>query len=251
MSTVFFARIALLLALATSVFGQALTQVNGSVTDPSGAAVVGATVEATNLATSITRETKTDNSGLYVFPQIAPGAYRFTVSAAGFSKSTVDNITLLVNTPSTINIRLELGAVTETVSISAEATQVNTVDSSIGNAIANKPIVQMPLNARNIVGLLALQPGVVFTKDEDTDSRNGAVNGGKSDQANVTLDGVDVNDQMDRQAFTSVLRMTPDSVQEFRVTTLNANADQGRSSGAQVSLVTKSGTNDVHGSLYW
>jgi protocatechuate 3,4-dioxygenase beta subunit len=98
-STVFFARIALLLALASSVFGQALTQVNGSVTDPSGAAVVGATVEATNLATSISRETKTDNSGLYVFPQIAPGNYRLTVSAAGFSKSTVDNITLLVNTP--------------------------------------------------------------------------------------------------------------------------------------------------------
>jgi hypothetical protein len=91
---------------------------------------------------------------------------------------------------------------------------------------------------------------VVFTTEGDTDSRNGAVNGGKSDQANVTLDGVDVNDQMDRNAFTSVLRMTPDSVQEFRVVTLNANADQGRSSGAQVTLVTKGGTNDLHGALY-
>jgi hypothetical protein len=127
---------------------------------------------------------------------------------------------------------------------------LNTTDASIGNAIATKPIVQMPLNARNIVGLLALQPGVVFVSEDSTNYRNGAVNGGKSDQANVTLDGVDVNDQMDRNAFTSVLRMTPDSVQEFRVTTLNANADQGRSSGAQVALVTKGGTNDLHGSLY-
>ncbi len=84
----------------------------------------------------------------------------------------------------------------------------------------------------------------------DTDSRNGAVNGGKSDQANVTLDGVDVNDQMDRNAFKSVLRMTPDSVQEFRVTTSNATAEQGRSSGAQIALVTKGGTNEVHGSVY-
>jgi hypothetical protein len=228
-----------------------MSQVNGTVTDPSGAAVQGAAVAATNIATNITRETKTDTAGLYTFPQMLPGTYRMSVTASGFSTSTIENIILLVNTPATVNIRLEIGSVTETVSISAEATQVNTVDASIGNAIANKPIIQLPLNARNIVGLLALQPGVVFTSEGDTDSRNGAVNGGKSDQANVMLDGVDVNDQMDRNAFTSVLRMTPDSVQEFRVTTLNATADQGRSSGAQVALVTKSGTNEVHGSAYW
>src|SRR5205823_14460042 len=100
-----------------------------------------------------------------------------------------------------------------------------------------------------------LQPGVTFFGNLDpqgatTDYRNGSVNGGKSDQANVTLDGVDVNDQQSQTAFTSVLRVTPDSVQEFRVTTTNPNADQGRSSGAQVSLVTKSGSNAWHGLLY-
>ena len=91
---------------------------------------------------------------------------------------------------------------------------------------------------------------MAFIGENQTSSRNGAVNGGKSDQANVTLDGVDVNDQQERSAFTSVLRTTLDSVQEFRVTTTNANADAGRSSGAQIALITKSGSNDLHGSLY-
>src|SRR5690606_12582534 len=117
--------------------------------------------------------------------------------------------------PVTLNVAFEkVGQVAEVISVAADAVQINTTDATIGNAISNKPIVQLPLNARNIVGLLALQPGVTFTQEDvtdDPDYRNGAVNGGKSDQANVPLDGIDVNDQMDRYAFTSVLRMTPDS----------------------------------------
>lgn len=103
--------------------------------------------------------------------------------------------------------------------------------------------------------LLTLQAGVVYTGNRpdinrDNDTRSGAVNGARSDRSNVTLDGVDVNDQGNGYAFTSVLPVTLDSVEEFRVTTTNYNADEGRSSGAQVSLVTKSGTNHFHGSLY-
>jgi hypothetical protein len=136
--------------------------------------------------------------------------------------------------------------------VNTEAAVVNTTDASIGNAIGEKPIVELPFEARNPVGLLALQPGVVYINNGSTtpDYRSGAVNGGKSDQGNVTLDGVDVNDQQYRYGFTSVLRVTLDSVQEFRTTTSNFNADQGRSSGAQVALVTKSGTNELHGSLF-
>lgn len=241
----------LLTLLALGAWAQSTTQVSGVVSDPSGAVIPNATVELENVATGLKRLMTTDSSGTYAFPQVVPGTYRITVRANGFRTATVNDVQLLVNTPSTVNVKLEVGQVTETVSVTAEVEQLNTVDATIGNAISNKPIVELPLNARNIVGLLALQPGVVFTQDGDTSSRNGAVNGGKSDQANVTLDGVDVNDQMDRNAFTSVLRMTPDSVQEFRVVTLNANADQGRTSGAQVSLVTKSGTNELHGATYW
>lgn len=241
----------ILFALPVIVFSQATTQVSGVVTDPTGAVIPAASLDLENLDTGIVRKMTTDSSGNYAFLQVVPGRYRITVKANGFRTATVNDVQLLVNTPSTVNIKLEVGQITEVVAVTAEAQMLNTTDSSIGNAISNKPIIQLPLNARNIVGLLALQPGVVYTRDGDTDSRNGAVNGGKSDQANVTLDGVDVNDQMDRNAFTSVLRVTPDSVQEFRVVTLNATADQGRSSGAQVAMVTKSGTNELHGSAYW
>ncbi len=239
------------LLIALCAFGQVTTSLTGTVSDPSGAVIPGAKLTLENTATALTRETESDQTGTYRFLQMAPGAYRLKVNKSGFSDLLVNDIQLLVNNPATLNVKFEnVGQVSEVVSVTAEATTVNTVDASLGNAIGNRPVVQLPLNARNIVGLLALQPGVVFTNEEDEDSRNGAVNGGKSDQANVTLDGVDVNDQMDRNAFTSVLRMTPDSIQEFRVTTLNATADQGRSSGAQVALVTKGGTNELHGSLY-
>jgi hypothetical protein len=129
---------------------------------------------------------------------------------------------------------------------------VNTQDATIGNAVGTRPILELPFDARNVVGLLSIQPGVTFFGDpsQRDDYRSGSVNGGKSDQGNVTLDGVDVNDQQNRSAFTSVLRTTLDSVQEFRTTTTNGGADVGRSSGAQVALVTKSGTNSLHGSLY-
>jgi hypothetical protein len=247
-----FLLVALLSVLAVwSVWAQATTQVSGVVSDPSGAVIPAASLEIENLATGLKRTATSDAQGAYAFLQVAPGKYKITVKANGFRTATYNEVQLLVNNPATINPKLEVGQVTETVAVTAEAESLNTVDASLGNAIANKPIVQLPLNARNIVGLLALQPGVVFTDNDDTSSRNGVVNGGKSDQANVTLDGIDVNDQMDRAAFTSVLRMTPDSVQEFRVTTMNANADSGRSSGAQVVLMTRGGSNDLHGSLYW
>jgi hypothetical protein len=240
----------LCLAWAVVAFAQSTTSLTGTVTDPTGAVIPNATITVENVDTGLKRSTTTDATGSYSFPQMPPGLYRVTAAAAGFRTTTIPDVRLLVNNPATLNIRMEVGQITETVAVTAEAVQVNTTDASIGNAIGTKPVVELPLNARNIISLLAAQPGVVFTREDDTDSRNGAVNGGKSDQANVTLDGVDVNDQMDRYAFTSVLRVTPDSVQEFRVTTLNANADQGRTSGAQVALVTKSGTNELHGSLY-
>ena len=240
----------LLILILSAIAAAQTSQLSGIVTDPSGGVIPGATLEMENLATGLKRTVVSDAAGAYAFLQVAPGTYRLVVKASGFRTITVNEIQLLVNNPVTVPVKMEIGQVTEVINVSTETEHLNTVDASVGNAVGNKPIVQLPLNARNIVGLLALQPGVVFTSEGDTDSRNGAVNGGKSDQANVTLDGVDVNDQMDRNAFTSVLRMTPDAVQEFRVTTLNANADQGRSSGAQVVLVTKRGTNDFHGALY-
>jgi hypothetical protein len=131
----------------------------------------------------------------------------------------------LVDTPTVRDVQLEIGAVSETVDITSGAeAAVNTSDASLGNSFERKRIVDLPLNANNVVGLLSLQPGV---------SRSGYVNGGRADQSNITLDGVDVNEQQDGldvitdEAFASVLRVTRDSLQEFRVTTTNPNAEQG------------------------
>ena len=261
-------RLLLLAALfALSVLGQGLTSLSGVVSDPSGAVVPNANLTLEDTATAAKRETVSDSAGNYTFAQIRPGTYKLSGKAAGFREVIVNEVRLLVNTPATVNVVFEhVGSVSEVVSVSAEAIQINTVDASLGNAIGTRPIQELPLFARNPAALLAFQPGVTFLgtgndsfvgadpfvagNGQPLDERNGAVNGGKSDQANITLDGVDVNNQQTRRAFQSVLRVTLDSVQEFRTTTLNAPSDQGRTSGAQISLVTRSGTNELHGALY-
>ncbi len=230
-----------LTALTPSLLGQAFTSLTGVVIDPSNAVVPGATVTIVNAETGAQRVTVSNGEGRYSFPQVLPGRYNLTAKMPGFNSVEVKDIPLQVNSPATVNVKFEkVGGVSETVTVEAAATQINTTDASLGNAITSEAILQLPSYARNVVNLLLIQPGV-------TDG--GQVNGGKSDQANVTLDGVDVNDQVNRN-LTSVLRVTLDSVQEFRTTTTNENADQGRGSGAEVALVTKNGTNDFHGSLY-
>ena len=243
------------LVLSACLDAQSLTSLSGTVTDPSGAVIPGASLTLTNMANGSQRKTSSDSSGRYSFPQVQPATYKLFATASGFSDTTLNDIPLLVNTPATIEVKFEgMGATTTAIAVVGDIVQINTTDASLGNAIGSKPITQLPFEGRNVVGLLSIQPGVVYLGEPDagqqTDYRSGAVNGGKSDQGNVTLDGVDVNDQQNRTAFNSVLRVTLDSVQEFRTITTNAGADFGRSSGAQVTLVTKSGSNIVHGSAY-
>jgi len=141
------------LLIALCAFGQGTTSMTGTVSDPSGAVIPGAAMVLENTATGITRETESDQTGTYRFLQVAPGPYRLKVKKGGFSDLIVNDIQLLVNSPATLNVQFEkVGQVSEVVSVTAEATTVNTVDASLGNAIGNRPIVQLPLNARNIVG---------------------------------------------------------------------------------------------------
>ena len=239
-----------------SLHGQ-WTGLSGIVTDQTGGVVPGAEIKVTNEEIGLQRSTLSDVAGRYAFAQLRPGTYTLVATKEGFESVTLEGVVLLVNTTVTNNIVFgTVEAVQETVNVFASVVQVNTTDASIGTAFGTKPIRQLPLNARNPAGLLSLQAGVTFLSADPLDSqkagdiRNGSVNGAQSDQSNVTLDGVDVNDQNGQLPFTSVLRNTLDSIQEFRVVTTAANADQGRSAGAQVSLVTKSGTNEIHGSLY-
>lgn len=245
-----FTRVAAVVTILTaSLFAQTSTSsLNGVVKDPTGGVVPSVSIEIVNKATGAKRNDVTDSQGRYNFPQVTPGTYKLEAKATGFKAETVDNLILQVASAATANLTLQVGAVSDSVAVSAEAVLINTTDATIGNAIGEKPIVELPFEARNPVALLALQPGVTYIPTNDY--RSGSVNGGKSDQGNVTLDGVDVNDQQFRTAFTSVLRVSLDSVQEFRVTTSNSGAEQGRSSGAQVSLVTKSGSNALRGSLF-
>ena len=225
----------------------------GRITDPSGAAIPSAQVQLTRTDTNFSRHTVANTEGSYELLQLPPGTYTLTVSAAGFATVERKDFALLVNLPATADFQLQIASGAQLVEVSEALTMVNTTDATLGNVFDEKQVEQLPIEARNVVELLSLQPGVIYLGnriDQNSDTRSGAVNGVRSDQSNVTLDGVDVNDQNNGFAFTSVLRNTQDSVEEFRVTTSNANADAGRSAGAQVSLVTKSGTNDFHGSLY-
>lgn len=244
------------LVFTSSVLGQATTSLRGTVTDPSAAAIPNATVHLVNTDTNVPRVTTTDQQGTYVFPQVQPGHYNLLVEAPGFASFERKGMELLVNLPATANVTMKIGPATQTVTITEQAPLLNTSDASEGNTMGTLQLEQLPIEARDVVQLLSLQPGVVYASDRpdftsnENDTRQGSVNGEKSDQNNVTLDGADDNEQNTGNAFQSVLPVPIESLQEFRVTTSNYGADQGRSAGAQVALVTKGGTNDFHGSLY-
>jgi hypothetical protein len=248
--------ILVILTVNGTVFPQtSSTSLQGTVTDPSGSAIAGATVVLANSESKLERTMETGTQGEYRFFAIPPGTYTLTVTAKGFSRYQQTGVQLLVNTPATANVQLKVGGGNESVTVTGEAPVLNEVDASLGNSFDQTQVREIPIEGRNVAELLSLQAGVAYTGnrqdiDRDQDTRNGSVNGARSDQSNITLDGVDVNDQVAGYAFTSVLPTTLDSVQEFRVTTANYNADQGTGSGAQVALITKSGTNKLHGSLY-
>jgi hypothetical protein len=227
------------------------TGISGTVSDQNGAAVPGATVTLVNTDTNQSRTVTTNEDGKYSFPGILPAAYRIEVTAANFKKLVNSNVRPLVESPIVVNLALQAGDVSAVVDVTSDSIEsiVNTQDASLGNNFEPRQITQLPTDLRRVADLLNLQPGV---------TREGYVAGGRSDQANVLLDGVDINDQQNggrtEQFQTSqdtVLRATAESVEEFRITTTNANANQGRSSGAQISLITKSGTNNWRGSLFY
>jgi hypothetical protein len=237
--------------IAPPLFAQsATTSLRGNVKDSTGALVPGATIVLLNKATGQSISANSSTSGEFQLTQIPPAKYTITVVAPGFGSQT-KFAELLVSQPATINFALSPQATNEIINVSGEAQTLNTSDAALGGSANNAQIQALPSETRNVPDLLSLQPGVLYLPTTaSSDSRSGSVNGGRSDQGNITLDGVDDNDQVTGQAFTGVLRETQDSIEEFRVTTGNANADAGRSSGAQVSLVTKSGTNQFHGALY-
>ena len=252
------ARLGCLLLLGGSfAFAQTSnTSLNGVVKDAQDSVIPNANVTLTNTATSTVRSQKTGGEGRYSFDLLTPGDYRLDVQATGFRKQMFQNIHVLVANANTLDVHMQVGTLTETVEVSAQSNQVmvDTQDASLGNNFISQQITQLPLEARNVLSLLTLQPGV--TKD-------GYVAGSRADQSNVTLDGVDINEaysnaigpaQTDSTVPNAekgpVLRLNSEAIEEFRVATLNSGAGGGRSSGAQIALVTKSGANKWHGAAF-
>ena len=249
-----------------SAFSQATASLRGTVTDPSGAVIPDATVTIKSADNGSVRRSATDPNGDYSFLQVAPGTYKLMAEKPGFATMTKADIKLLVNTPTTLDLKMSLSTNGEIVNVASEASQVNTTDASVGNPFSETQVRQLPLQTRNVVELLSLQPGV---------TTDGEVLGAHRDQNNITLDGADVNNNQNsglvpqatgtgtggyqgsnangvnaNAGFNGVLPIPLDSVQEFRVTVAGEGPNLGRSSGGQVALVTKSGTNQIHGSLY-
>src|SRR5215472_13085917 len=239
---------------APFAWGQAATSLRGTVTDPSGLAIRDAQVVLSNADTGFSRMTTSAADGTYGFPELLPGTYKLSVEAKGFSHFEERGVALRVDLPATVNVHLKVGATAETVTVSSEAPVINTTDASVGQTMETNAIENLPLPAENTVLLLSLQPGVAFNGEniltDSYDTRAGMVNGERSDQNNISLDGISDNNEFAGYAFNGVLPTTPFSVEQFRVTTSNYGASEGRSSGAQIALVTKGGTNQFHGSLY-
>ena len=243
---------ALLLSPSLVLAQTATTSLRGTITDATGAILPGATLSLDDPARSLHIERTASASGEFQFLQLAPGTYTLTATAPGFTPQHVTE-RLLIAQPSTQDLTLGIAGSATEVSVNSAAPALNTTDATLGNALPAASVQQLPSEGRNVPDLLSLQPGVLYLGhniNAALDSRSGAVAGARSDQGNVTLDGVDNNDQVSGFAFTGVLRSTLDSVQEFRVVTTGTNADTGRSSGAQVDILTRSGTNQLHGTLY-
>jgi Carboxypeptidase regulatory-like domain len=233
----------------------ATTSLRGTILDPNGAVVPNAEVTLSSGDIGANLTAQSDKNGFYQFQDVRPATYVLTVNSSGFAASVEAGLVLLVSTPATRDVKLQIASGSTTVQVQAGAELINTQDATLGTAFDSKQILALPFEGRDAAGVLSLQPGVTFTGnnpaiDDNVDTRNGALNGGRSDQANITLDGVDNNQQARGTAFQGAVRSTLDSIEEFRVTTIGDNADQGRSSGGQITLVTKSGTNTFHGSLY-
>jgi len=242
----------LMFCLVAGASGQGTTsRVTGTVQDANGAAVAAAMVKLSNEATGVSFTTETSDSGTYAFDLVQVGKYTVIIEKQGFKKFISQSTPVNVNQPATVNAQLETGGMTETVTVQAGAEQVQTSSSgNIGSTIEQKTLESLPIvgtRGRNPLDLLNFQPGVVFGGNT-----GGAVNvNGSRDRAfNFTLDGIDINESTAGGSNFTPLRPNPDSVQEFQVVTSNFTAELGRSSGAQVTLVTRSGTNDFHGNVF-
>ena len=238
----------LLVAFGSQMMAQsARARIVGTVKDPGGAVVTGANITVTNVATGVENKSVTDNDGSYQALELPIGTYKVRVEHAGFTTAETVAYTLEINQVQRIDVTLKVGAQSETVEVSGNAAQVEVVNPTLGASITSRPIVDLPLNGRNVLDLALLEPGVTPHNNDDTSAGTYNIAGSRSDSVTFLLDGgVDNNLLSNGVVYTP----NPDAVQEFRILTSNYTAEYGRNAGGVVSVVTKSGSNDVHGSIF-
>ncbi|MBX7219376.1 MAG: carboxypeptidase regulatory-like domain-containing protein [Blastocatellia bacterium] len=242
----------LCLIMASSTFAlaqDASGKILGQVTDPQGASLAGARVVVTNTGTQVSRETVTDKDGNFQILSLPIGVYTVSAEKDGFKKVVSSEENLKINQALRIDLKLEVGANTEIIEVSSQGVLVETVNPTLGQSVTARPLVNLPLNGRNMLSLALLQPGVV-----DTNSSNGTVGvqgvsiaGGRVDSVSYLLDGGNNNSLLSNGV---VFNPNPDTVAEFRILTSNYTAEYGRNGGGVISIVTKSGTNEYHGSAF-
>jgi hypothetical protein len=248
-----------LACVTTSVaYSQAVDsqQINGTITDPSGAAIPNATVTVTNEATRLSRSVQSNAAGNYVVLNLPVGTYTLTTTLDGFKKSVISGVNVDVGGKPSVDVALSLGQVGETVEVKADNVLIQTTSAEIGGVVTSKEATQIQLNGRNYVQLLTLQPGVSQTVASGfaifgTYGVNGnsqSVNGVRTDSANFFIDGVDNKDN--GGGGNNFVNISPDSLQQFRNVASSYDASYGGTSGATVSVAIKSGGHDFHGNVY-
>ncbi len=239
----------LALLLRTGVTAQEATgKIVGQVTDPQGAVIADAKVTVTNVGTGIAQQAVTDKDGIYQVLHLAIGSYTVAVEHTGFRKMLTEAHPLEINQSLRVDVTLQVGAASETVEVSGDATAVETYNPTLGNSVTSRPIVNLPLNGRNVLDLAQLNPGVVEKPPTGSDSAGTfSVAGGRADSVTYLLDGGINNNLLHNEA---VLTPNPDTVAEFRILESNYSAEYGRNAGGIISIVTKSGGNGLHGSAF-
>ena len=223
----------------------------GTVTDSAGAVVAKANVEVLNIATGVVQSTQTTDSGDFTVPYLTPGTYKVTIQSSGFQKSVVDNVGLAVDQRARVNITLKPGTVSETVVVQANAIALDTDSAAISQLVNSEQVDQLPLNGRNFLQLLFIGAVEVETSGEQSAFRQGAgdaisINGGRPESNNYTLDGLS---NTNTALNTPAIILSQDAIQEFKVLSETYSAEYGFSAN-QVNIVTKSGTNALHGSAF-
>src|SRR5437667_1156898 len=238
--------ILIVLGVAAAIAQTGSSNITGSVRDVNGAVVPGATMTAKNEATGVTSTQTTTDSGLYAFSSLPVGKYTMPVEKQGFKTLQKTNSVLEVGIPLTVDVALEVRQVSETVNVQGGLEQLQTANATIVNVVEQKAIETLPLNGHNPLTLLLLEPGVV-QRSAGAAGSGVHVNGARDRAYNVTIDGIEANESSVPNPVSNLYRINPDNVQEFKVTTNNATAEEGRNSGASISIATRSGTSEYHG----